>query len=150
MVSKATHNCVWDCFVHIPIRWRDLPRDAYLHLEVLGQAESVVYQTTMPFFSQYGKLVTGLQKLDLSSFPLDPNRNHGLVSANAKKDDDDNPAWKAVVTLDRLERIEERSRTNPAANETFGQMPSVPWLDAMLKERAKQVIADVITDGTVR
>jgi Phosphoinositide 3-kinase C2 len=152
-VSKATHDCVWDCFVHIPIRWRDLPRDAYLHFQVVGQADAVVYQTTMPFFSQYGKLVTGLQKLALSSSPLDPTRNHGLVSVGTREsndDDEDDPVWKAVATLDQLERMEERARSNPAASDTFGQVPSVPWLDAMLKERAQKVIADAIADGTVR
>jgi hypothetical protein len=41
-VSKATHDCIWDTFVQIPIRWRDLPRDAYLLFEVLGQADTVV------------------------------------------------------------------------------------------------------------
>jgi hypothetical protein len=41
-VSQATHDCIWDTFVQIPIRWRDLPRDAYLLFEVLGQADTVV------------------------------------------------------------------------------------------------------------
>jgi hypothetical protein len=41
-VSNATHDCIWDTFVQIPIRWRDLPRDAYLLFEVLGQADTVV------------------------------------------------------------------------------------------------------------
>jgi hypothetical protein len=41
-VAKATHDCIWDTFVQIPIRWRDLPRDAYLLLEVLGNADTVV------------------------------------------------------------------------------------------------------------
>jgi hypothetical protein len=41
-VSNATHDCIWDTYVTIPIRWRDLPRDAYLLFEVLGQADRVV------------------------------------------------------------------------------------------------------------
>jgi hypothetical protein len=41
-VSNATHDCIWDTFVQIPIRWRDLPRDAHLLFEVLGQADTVV------------------------------------------------------------------------------------------------------------
>jgi hypothetical protein len=41
-VSDATHDCIWDTYVTIPIRWRDLPRDAYLLFEVLGQADTVV------------------------------------------------------------------------------------------------------------
>lgn len=41
-VLKATHDCWWDEFIELPIRWRDLPRDAYLHFEVLGLADNVV------------------------------------------------------------------------------------------------------------
>jgi hypothetical protein len=41
-VSNATHDCIWDTYVQIPIRWRDLPRDAYLLFEVMGQADTVV------------------------------------------------------------------------------------------------------------
>ena len=28
MVSNMTHVCQFDSMVHIPVRWRDLPRDA--------------------------------------------------------------------------------------------------------------------------
>jgi len=104
----------------------------------------------MPFFSQYGKLRTGLQKLDLSSSPLDPKRNHGLVSEDTKTDDDDDPVWRAVLMLDQLERMEARARTSPPAAQVFGEIPSVPWLDALQKERAKQVIAEAFADGNVR
>lgn len=149
-VSKATHDCAWDCFVHVPIRWRDLPRDAYLHFEILT-ADQAVYQTTMPFFSKFGKLSTGLRKLALDSSSLDPSRNYGLVSGSARDDssNEDDPIWKAVVALDQLGRMEERNRTNPSANNSFGQVPCVPWLDSMVKERAMKVIADAVADGMV-
>lgn len=152
-VSFATHDCHFHYFVNVPIRWRDLPRDAYLLFEVLGQGDCVVYRTTMPFFTQYGKLKTGLQKLALSSSPLDSSRNHGLVSQDdscSDNGDDYDPVWKAVLMLDQLERMEARARTNPAAAEVFGEIPSVPWLDALQKERAKRVIAEAIADGNVR
>lgn len=41
-VSYGTHQCCWDAVVQIPIRWRDLPRDAYLHFEVLRLRDQVV------------------------------------------------------------------------------------------------------------
>jgi len=108
----------------------------------------------MPFFSQYGKLKTGLQKLELSSSPLDAKRNYGLVPFGAKNkdndDNDDDPVWKAVLMLDQLERMEARARIKPASGEVFGEVPSVPWLDALQKERAKQIIADAMADGDVR
>lgn len=154
-VRRATHQCVWDYFVQLPIRWRDLPRDSYLHFEILC-GERVIYQRTMPFFSQYGKLSTGLQKLSLSSIPLDPDRNYGLAAAyNASiiEDEDDDPVWEAVLILDRLERMEARMRSNPhhSSNEyIFGTIPNVPWLDAMMKERAVKEVSEALVDGPVR
>ena len=42
LVSSASHICKFDSVIHIPIRWRDLPRDAYLLFEVLGYCDKVV------------------------------------------------------------------------------------------------------------
>lgn len=145
LLSKVTHACQWDTFVHVPIRWRDLPRDAYLLFEVLAHGDSVVYHTTMPFFSRYGKLKGGLQKLNLRTTPPDPHQNHGLVGSEDRGDDDD-PVWEAVVLLDELERMKERARANIGAVETFGQTPIVPWLDSLEEERAKQVIAEALKE----
>jgi hypothetical protein len=44
-VSNATHDCVLDQVLQIPIRWRDLPRDAFLVIAVLGQGDTVVRQS---------------------------------------------------------------------------------------------------------
>jgi hypothetical protein len=41
-VSNVTHTCRWDFAVQIPVRWRDLPRDAFLRLQVIGHCNSVV------------------------------------------------------------------------------------------------------------
>jgi hypothetical protein len=204
-VSKATHDCIWDTILQIPIRWRDLPRDAYLLLEVLGPADTVVsfwmhacmagwvdavytrslfyltlfsmflfshskiYRTPMPFFSRYGKLSTGLQRLELSQKPLPANLNHGLHplrSSEEKRDDycwaqqdddDEDPVWKASCILYQLEQQQERYKTIPAAernnsNQQFGQIPTVPWLDALQKQRARQILqeAALSSDATVR
>jgi hypothetical protein len=43
-VTRATHDCVWDDFIQLPIRWRDLPRDSYLLLHVIGEDEITVSQ----------------------------------------------------------------------------------------------------------
>lgn len=189
-IQKATHECHWDSFTYLPLRWRDLTRDSYLLIEIARTTATdkededvVMYHTTIPFFTQYGKLETGLQKLKLRHGPLTnpTNRNYGLVrngTANCKKetsDDDDDPVWKSVLILDQLERMEtaerglqERIHTNSGhnnhhpmnnnmskngtlhtdindnyiANNTFGRIPSVPWLDTMMKERAIQEIQD--------
>jgi hypothetical protein len=44
-VSNATHDCILDQVLQIPIRWRDLPRDSYLAIEVLGQGDTKVCQS---------------------------------------------------------------------------------------------------------
>jgi hypothetical protein len=41
-VSNVTHCCQWDFAVQIPVRWRDLPRDAFLRFEVVGHCDIVV------------------------------------------------------------------------------------------------------------
>jgi Phosphoinositide 3-kinase C2 len=180
-IQKATHECHWDYFAYMPLRWRDLTRDSYLLIEVMRSAttetedeDEVVYHTTIPFFTQYGKLVTGLQKLRLhrGAWTNPTNRNYGLILDRSIKDDpsdkDDDLVWKSVLILDQLERMEtaergvqqERIHTNggnlPMSshknnalhidsdnhinNNTFGRISSVPWLDAMMKERAMQEI----------
>jgi hypothetical protein len=155
-VAFATHDCHWECFVESAIRWRDLPRDAYLQFEILGRADVVVYEATMPFFSRYGRLATGLQKLELeppSSVRKDRNRGlFSLAPRNERIDEpnDDDPLWNASRTLDQLERMDKRAKAaRPSAVDNFGEIPSVPWLDAMLKERAKQILADSITEDNV-
>jgi hypothetical protein len=47
-VTRASHDCTWNTFVQLPIRWRDLPRDAYLYFEVLGVHDTVVSTNTRP------------------------------------------------------------------------------------------------------
>ena len=60
-VADATHICQFDddttttsdagirgkCILNIPLRWRELPRDAYLKFQVLGPAENVVSSSLM-------------------------------------------------------------------------------------------------------
>lgn len=45
-VSRATHHCVLDQVLQVPIRWRDLPRDAYLLIEVVGKGDDMVRYCT--------------------------------------------------------------------------------------------------------
>jgi hypothetical protein len=172
-IQRATHECHWDYLAYMPLRWRDLTRDSHLYVEIIRSTtmdkeneDIVVYHTTIPFFSKYGKLVTGLQKLRLSRGPLTnpTNRNYGLIRDDTTKDvqseidNDDDPVWKSVLILDQLERMEadergiqERNNINNSnhphiinnnVTNSFGHVPSVPWLDAMMKERAIQEIHD--------
>lgn len=41
-VMNATHDCVFDQVLQLPIRWRDLPRDACIVLKVLERGDVVV------------------------------------------------------------------------------------------------------------
>jgi Phosphoinositide 3-kinase C2 len=153
-VSNATHDCRWDYLVNFPVRWRDLPRDAYLLFEVLGMDESVVYRATMPFFSRYGKMATGLQRMELQTEPLDTNRNYGLVEMGEEESKDsntDDPVWKAVTHLNSIQEAEAAMRSaGPRARRTFGQPQCVPWLDALTKQQAINVIKDHMKEADVR
>jgi hypothetical protein len=42
LVSNTTHCCRWDSMICIPLRWRDLPRDAYLKFHVIGPNDAFV------------------------------------------------------------------------------------------------------------
>jgi Phosphoinositide 3-kinase family, accessory domain (PIK domain) len=164
----------------------------------------------MPFFTQHGRLKTGLQRLELVS-PTPPTttttpdeinkrRNHGLYQpqlsgkrqqnngnytgnssfVNDSVTADEDPIWKASCILDQLARFEERANKTvmggavptgtttmssaghatsgtsggsattataaaaaaiPIGATSFGEIPSVPWLDAMQKERCQQILA---------
>lgn len=53
LVSNVTHVCRLDSIVHVPMRWRDLTRDAYLKFEVLGHCDEVVsYSRPLPVFTK--------------------------------------------------------------------------------------------------
>ena len=160
-VSNATHDCVLDQVLQVPIRWRDLPRDAYLAIEVLEQGDSVLFEASMPLFDTYGRLRTGLQRIDLttagSAATSDPSRNPGLVTPPARDAqkcewEEDDPVWKASRILYQLERFETSRkegvvvRTEGAppsvGSETsnFDEIPSVPWLDALTKKHCEDVL----------
>lgn len=116
-----------------------------------------MYRAPMPFFSRYGKLSTGLQRLALSSDPLPENRNHGLHELRPPEekkndwDEDEDPVWRASCILYELELQDERAKTAPTTERSFGQIPSVPWLDALQRERALEVLHEVqSSDPTVR
>ena len=72
-VAISTHNPVahdgaanavlWDDALALPVKYRDLSRDATLVLEVYDHRRELVGGTTMRFFDARGALVGGKQKL---------------------------------------------------------------------------------------
>jgi hypothetical protein len=107
-----------------------------------------LYQSTLPMFDAYGKLQTGLKRLNLSlPSDVDRSRNAGLLPPPTKSDSEwnqEDQVWKASRILDRLERFE-RQRNDPARganSKVFGEIQSVPWLDKMTKEYCEQTLSD--------
>lgn len=142
-VTSATHDCCWDYLIQIPIRWRDLPRDAYLLLDIM-EGDSTIFQGSMPFFSQYGRLMTGLRKICLKKGILQSDLNLGLWHEGEDEItpallEEEDPSWEASQILDKLKRTEERP---PAQILSFGDPPSIPWLDGLTRERALNIIKD--------
>jgi hypothetical protein len=94
-------------------------------------------------FNAYGKLQTGLIRLELESPLSDPTqrKNAGLLPPPKKTDpsewQEEDPIWKASRMLDQLERFEE-VKVDPTArvgtNKAFSEIQPVPWLDALAKE----------------
>lgn len=139
MVGAATHDCRWDYVIQLPLRWRELPRDAYLLFTVLGESDSVIYEGTMPFFSEFGKLSTGLHNVQLQAEPL-KGGNRGLVSKADMADHSKDEMWTASYVLDHIVKREEKGIYQGGYPE-FNEVQTVPWLDEMVKERCKEVLA---------
>lgn len=110
-----------------------------------------MYEATLALFNAYGKLHTGLMRLELRSpsSEFDSALNAGLLPPPKKTDpsewQEEDPVWKASRMLDQLERFEE-AKDDAAApigtNKAFGQVPSVPWLDKMAKEYCEKSLSD--------
>ncbi len=127
-VHETTHVCRWDddkngrSIMQIPLRWRDLPRDAYLEFSLKGsRGEEALYETaTLSFFDDYGKLRSGLNKLPLfrkSSSRSKKSSNPGLASttkipSSQWQDCDDDPVWKASKILEQLDRFDQQNNVN--------------------------------------
>ena len=147
-VSRASHDCHWDHLVQVPVRWRDLPRDAYLLLELLDHTGQVRGSTKMPFFTKYGRLQTGLTLLEVEPCHNDNTTTiHAVVTPRVKEEEAD-PVWKASKMLEQLESFG-TSRNGgtlpPAATDNrkvFGKLQSVPWLDAISKDYCHKVMLE--------
>lgn len=117
-----------------------------------------LYESAMPMFDAYGKMQSGLTKLDLKRPSQRTNQlNEGLVPPPQKGDTTewqiDDPIWKASKILNRLERLEKTkadSTTTRGGFKTFGEVPSVPWLDKMTKDYCEQTLGDARAKNEVR
>ena len=104
-------------------------------------------------FDSYGKMQSGLAKLDLRppSQNVDHGRlNEGLLPPPDKGDNMEwqieDPVWKASKILDQLERMEKSKAADATTNRggftTFGEIQSVPWLDKMTKDYCEQTLSE--------
>ena len=76
--------------LHLPLRWRDLPRDAYCELTVTGyrgpDSAPLYAPATLAFFDTYGKLKSGMQKIPL----FQPNDSKNTQRRRHKEDNNNN------------------------------------------------------------
>ena len=181
--SKVT----FDSMISLPVRWRDLTRDAFLTLKVFcdkydpsndgnvhnfdDQSEQKVWGTTLPLFDKHGKLRSGLHKLKLfPSIGADGGTNHqcfenyndgivpdetfleggstsGITKLETHQDD---PKWKASLILNELNRFETLTSSSGTTGAKMGGVgaenfhqsttSSVPWLDALTRERCLDIL----------
>jgi hypothetical protein len=136
-VSEATHMCHFQDVLHLPVRYKDLSRDACIAFTVKGPSGRVIWGTTLELFDETGRLRTGLQKLRLyPGMEADGGMNYaskGATPGIEEEKEDSDPKWKASLVLHALERSEK----NPQAHD---DVPSVPWLDKFTKQRCHQIL----------
>ena len=77
---------------------------------------------------------------------VDAKGNRGVSSIaepTRKIDEDDaDPVWKSSTILDELERFEQ-TRAALKQDRPYGAIVSVPWLDALTKERCEDELTDI-------
>ena len=110
-------------------------------------------------FNAYGKLHTGLMRLKLEqpestgknrNIGLSPPMKHSVTSQWQHEDDD--PVWKASLMLDQLQRFEQAKGHGPTSagtTKSFGDIPSVPWLDNMAKRYCEATLREADTKAKV-
>jgi hypothetical protein len=110
----------------------------------------------MPFFDRFGKLETGLRRLELHK-TLQAGRNlglHTLHPSNYVKEswEDKDPVWKASCILDSLRRAEDHAMQSPTPTliANYGETPSISWLDRMEKQRSLDAINSELRQEPVR
>jgi Phosphoinositide 3-kinase family, accessory domain (PIK domain)/Phosphatidylinositol 3- and 4-kinase len=150
-VSGASHDCIFNHLVHVPLRWRDLPRDAYLLFQVIDHTGKLLSSANMPFFTKHGRLSTGLRLLDLQ-----PESNSTIIHSpesdgQSRSHQLDDVVWKASTMLDKLENLESTRTGSLASNavdnrKVFGRVQSTSWLDTITKEYCRNVIASAATN----
>lgn len=103
-------------------------------------------------FSRFGRLVTGLQRVDLSSKPLESEKNYGLVNLSCQDETDaehlEDEVWRASCTIEKIKKLNKRTELEKVRD--FQEILSVPWLDRTSIERAKSIVADVSLQEKVR
>jgi phosphatidylinositol 3-kinase len=109
--------------LQLPIRWRDLPRDATLKFDIIAAGDAVIHKTSLEFFDTYGRLKTGLQRVMLDDC----------------EEDDNDRVWKSKQTLDQLEYL--------SLKPSFGQVQSIPWLDDITRQHCHKVMANAQDDA---
>ena len=164
-VLNATHDCILDQVLQAPIRWRDLPRDACIAIKVLERGDKVVFETTVALFDSYGRVKTGLQRLDLTKpdsagTTTDSPTNPGLIKPPQRngpgKWEEDDLVWKASRILEQLDTFEVARKggvrpdgtSTAGGNETeaFGDIPSVPWLDALTRQHSTSILNEAVKE----
>lgn len=66
-----------------------------------------------------------------------------------KSDNNSDPVWEACCVLDQLERLEQQARNPSKAEQKFGRMQSVSWLDALTKARNEAILEEFISSREV-
>mmetsp|Transcript_17713 Transcript_17713/g.26229 ORF Transcript_17713/g.26229 Transcript_17713/m.26229 type:complete len:861 (-) Transcript_17713:351-2933(-) len=125
-VPSRTTSCrgTFNQLLQLPIRWRDLPRDAIILFEIFSAGGITKHRASLKLFDMNGKLKAGLQYVALDN-------SGGEV---------DDSFWKAKCTLSKLDFL--------SSKPCFGQIQSTPWLDEITRQHCRKVLTICGKEGS--
>lgn len=81
----ATHTCQWTRgnILTLPIRYRDVQRDACIQLQLVTNRDLLIHQVSFSLWDQKGRFKTGLQRIQFDPSKADDSDGDDPTTANA-------------------------------------------------------------------
>ena len=164
----ATHSCQWTRgnILTLPVRYRDVQRDACIQLQLLTNRDLLLRQVNFPLWDAKGRFKTGLQRVQFDACGHDLiGDSEEIISsaAPASKSTPEDEKWEASLILDQLYTLQHAAKQAAEAEllaaaqpksassvqkPSIGrkaqtiQMESVPWLDRYTQERCIEILQE--------
>ena len=135
---SLTHSCSWDPqeknqqqqkdrdnILVLPVRYKDLARDAMIWIQVLNSRGEIVAEAFCALWDERGRLKMGLEAVPLS-MPKESNGGGGGNENETKEareeesteEEEEDEHWQACRILDQLDQLEQRKLRQPIPSST--------------------------------